>query len=132
MLTYVPGDSFAHRLDPRTKLGFQIAFAVAGFAHTTTPGLVVLTGVVGVALVAARTPPVAALREFRLALVLLAIAPVLEGLRLDAPWFSVEEATAPAMASYRVVLLLLVSAIYLTIALLAMRFREYATAEQNQ
>lgn len=42
MLTYEPGDTLAHRLDPRTKLAVQVAFAAAGFAHTTPAGLVAL------------------------------------------------------------------------------------------
>ena len=57
MLRYQPGDSLAHRLDPRTKLCFQLCFAVAAFAYTTPRGLVGF-GVLGVlALAAAATNP---------------------------------------------------------------------------
>ena len=112
MLSYEPGSSLAHRLDPRTKLGIQIAFAAAAFAHTTPAGLVVLTAVASVALAAARTSPFSALVAFRFPLVLLVAAPLLEGLTLGGPWFSPEQAWPPALAAYRVVLILLVSTAY--------------------
>lgn len=113
MLTFEPGTTVAHRLDPRTKLGFQFAIAVAAFAHTTFRGLVALTAVVAVVLAASGTWPLPALREFRFALVLLALAPLLEGVTPGAPFFSVAEARGPALASYRVLLILLVSAAYI-------------------
>ncbi|WP_435196640.1 energy-coupling factor transporter transmembrane component T family protein [Natronomonas sp. EA1] len=111
-LAYEPGESFAHRLDPRSKLLVQVAFAAAAFAHTTPQGLLVLTGVTGVVLVGARTDPRAALTEFRYLLPFLLMAPLLAGLTLGAPWFSLAEARFPALASYRVLLLLFVSAAY--------------------
>lgn len=111
-MSYVPGDSVAHRLDPRTKLGLQIAFATAAFASTTPRELLWLTGVGALGLGAARTRPIQALLAFRFPLLLLVAAPVLEGLTLGAPWFSPAEARAPAIAAYRVVLILLVSAAY--------------------
>ena len=112
MLTFEPGDSPAHRLDPRTKLAVQFAFATAAFAHTTPRGLAALTGVVAVVLVAADTSPVSSLYAFRLPLALLVAAPALEGLTLRAPYFSPAEAWPSALAAYRVVLVLLVSAAY--------------------
>lgn len=111
-MSYEPRRSLAHRFDPRTKLGFQFAFAVAAFANTTPAGLAALTVVVGVALLAADTSPRSALSAFRLPLALLLAAPLLEGLTLGPPWFSVAEARFPALAAYRVVLILLVSAAY--------------------
>lgn len=90
-----------------------MAIALAAFAHTTAGGLVVLTAVVGGVLAASRTSPITALRTFRLALVLLILAPVLGGLTLSPPWFSIEQATPSALASYRVLLILLVSAAYI-------------------
>lgn len=111
-MSYVPGASIAHALDPRTKLGVQIAFGVAAFAHTTPRGLAVLTVVTAGILVAARTPVLTSLRAFRFPLVLLLAAPILEGVTLGPPWFSVQEAWPPVVAGYRVVLLFLVSAAY--------------------
>ncbi|MEF8841889.1 MAG: energy-coupling factor transporter transmembrane component T [Haloarculaceae archaeon] len=112
VLQYEPGDSFAHRLDPRTKLAVQFAFAAAAFAHTTVPGLTTLTVVTGVVLYGARTAPVAALREVWVLLPVLVLGPVLQGLTLSAPYFSIAEARFPALASYRTLLVLLVAAAY--------------------
>lgn len=112
MLTYTPGDSLAHRLDPRTKLLLQVAFVATAFAHTTPRGLAVLTVVTAGLLVLSRVSARTALWEFRYALPLLVAGPLVSGAALGAPWFVVSEAVETALASYRVVLALLVSAIY--------------------
>ena len=112
MLRYEPGASPAHRLDPRSKLCFQFGFAAAAFAHTTPRGLAALTGVTLAVLAVARTSPLAAAVDLRVALPFLVAAPLLEGLVLGPPWFSVAEARFPALASYRVLLLLFVSVAY--------------------
>lgn len=109
---YEPGDSLAHRLDPRSKLLVQVGFAAAAFAHTTPRGLAVLTLLTGLLLLAARTSPLAALVDLKLALPFLVLGPVLQGLTWAEPYFSVAEARFPALAAYRVLLLLLVSAAY--------------------
>lgn len=111
-LTYRPGDSFVHRLDPRSKLAVQAGFAVAVFAHTTPRGLVAMTVVVGVVLTVAETRPLAALREFRAVLPFLLGAPAVAAVRFGSPWIDLSAAVGPALASYRVALLLLVSAAY--------------------
>lgn len=111
-LTYEPGGSLAHVLDPRTKLAVQAGFVAAAFAYTTPRGLVALTAVTAVFLLAARTSPLAALREVRLVLPLLVGAPLVEGVTLGAPWFVTADAVPPALASYRVLLVLFVSAAY--------------------
>ncbi|MEF8774802.1 MAG: energy-coupling factor transporter transmembrane component T [Halobacteriales archaeon] len=112
MLTYKPGDSPAHRLDPRAKLAVQFGFAAAAVAHTTPVGLAALTPVALGALAAAHTSPLAALRAFRYPVALLAVAPLVEGAAAGAPWFVVGDAVPTALASYRVLLVLLVSAAY--------------------
>lgn len=109
---YEPGDSLAHRLDPRVKLLVQAGFAAAAFAHTTPRGLAVLTAVVGVVLVAARTSPLASLAEVWVVVPFLVGAPLLEGAMLSPPYFSLAQARFPALVSYRVLLLVLVSAAY--------------------
>lgn len=109
---YEPDDSRAHRLDPRSKLLVQIGFAAASFAHTTPFGLIALTVVTGVLLAGARTSPLAALVDLKYALPFLLLGPLLQGLTWGVPWFSVAEARFPALASYRVVLVLLVAAAY--------------------
>lgn len=112
MLRYEPGTTLVHGLDPRTKLAFQIAFTAAAFAHTTPRGLVVLTGVAAGVLLAAGLRPRSVVVDLRYAFPVLVAAPLLEGLTLGPPWFSLAEARFPALASYRVLLVLLVSAAY--------------------
>lgn len=112
MSSYVPGDSVAHRLDPRSKLAVQAGFAVAALAHTTAPGLAALTVVAAAALLAARTPLYRALVDLRVLLPFLVVLPLVEGATLGPPWFSPAEALAPALASYRTLLVVLVSAAY--------------------
>lgn len=113
MLSHVPDDGYAHRLDPRTKLAVQAAFALAAVVHTTPPGLAALTAVALAALAAARAPLVPTLRNYRAFLPLLVAGPVVEAATLGPPWVRPSDAVAPALASYRVVLLLVVSAAYL-------------------
>ena len=111
-LAYEPGDSLAHRLDPRTKLVVQVGFALAAFAHTTPQGLVVSTVVAAVVLTAAATSPIEAVAEIRYALPFLVAGPVVTALTLGPPWVALDEAVAPALASYRVLLVLVVSVAY--------------------
>lgn len=110
MLSYTPGKSLAHRLDPRTKLAVQIAFAAAAFAHTTPGGLAVLTLLALGTLAAAGTSPIDAIYAYRFALPFLVVGPLLEG----ATWIGFDPAAAgeTLLASYRVLLILLVSAAY--------------------
>jgi biotin transport system permease protein len=112
VLRYEPGATLVHGLDPRTKLAFQVAFTAAAFAHTTPRGLVVLTGVAGGVLLAARLRPRSVVADLRLVFPFLVAAPLLQGLMLGPPWFSLADARFPALASYRVVLVLFVSAAY--------------------
>ncbi|MEF8780107.1 MAG: energy-coupling factor transporter transmembrane protein EcfT [Haloferacaceae archaeon] len=127
MLRYRPGDSVAHRLDPRAKLAVQFAFVAAAYAHTTPRGLTVLTLVALGALAGAGTSPVAALYGFRFALPFLISAPVVAGLAAGPPWFDASQAAATALASYRVLLVLLVSAAYVR----STRIRESRAAIQR-
>jgi len=107
------GDTIVHRLDPRAKLFVQAAVAVAAFAHTSPRGLLVLTAfALGVCWVAA-TPVVDSLRSYRAFLPFLVAAPLVEGATLGAPWFVPADAVGPGLASYRVVVLLLVSTAYI-------------------
>ncbi|MGQ4556428.1 CbiQ family ECF transporter T component [Halobellus sp. GM3] len=120
MLTYRPGDSLAHRLDPRTKLLAQAAFAAAAFAHTTPRGLAAFTVVAATFLAAGRLSPVRALRGYLPALPFLLAGPLVSAIDIDvgyasAPALGVDPAAAvePLLASYRVLLILFVSAVYL-------------------
>ncbi|WP_049986692.1 energy-coupling factor transporter transmembrane component T family protein [Halobellus rufus] len=117
MLTYHPGDSIAHRLDPRTKLFVQAAFAAAAFAHTTLSGLAWLSLVALAFLAAGRLSPLRAVRGYLPALPFLAAGPLVSVFAVDPATVSVgiDPASAfdPLLASYRVLLVLLVSAVYL-------------------
>jgi biotin transport system permease protein len=112
VLQYEPGDSFAHRADPRAKLAVQFAFTAAAFAHTTIPGLAALSVLTAALLAVSATPLLATLRELRVLLPFLVAGPLLQGLTLSAPYFSPAEARFPALASYRVLLVLFVAAAY--------------------
>jgi len=112
VLSYEPGDSLVHRLDPRTKLAVQIGFAIAAFAHTTPRGLAILTALAGCVLAVARLSPIAALAEARYALPFLIIGPAIAALTVGPPWIALTDAIAPALASYRVLLVLVVSVAY--------------------
>jgi len=113
MITYAAGDTLVHRLDPRTKLFVQAAVAVAAFAHTTPRGLIALTAFAVAVCWLAATPLLASLRTYRAFLPFLVAGPLVEGATLGAPWFVPADAATPALASYRVVLLLLVSTAYI-------------------
>lgn len=110
MLSYAPGSSLAHRLDPRTKLAVQIGFVVAAFAHTTPRGLAVLTVLALAVLAGAGLSPVSAIYAYRFALPFLLVGPLIEGITLSG--FAFERAFETSLASYRVLLILLVSAAY--------------------
>jgi biotin transport system permease protein len=112
VLQYEPGDSLAHHLDPRAKLAVQMAFVAAAFAHTTVPGLAALSVLTAGLLALAATSPLDTLREVRVFLPLLVLGPLLQGVTLSAPYFSVTEARFPALAAYRTLLVLFVAAAY--------------------
>lgn len=111
-MRYEPGDTVGHALDPRSKIAVQVGFAIAAFAHTTPRGLAILSVVVAGVLASARLSPITVLRDVWVVLPLLVLAPVVEGIRFSAPWFDVAAARFPALAAYRVVLVLLVGAAY--------------------
>lgn len=112
MLTYEPGTTVAHRLDPRSKLAFQIGFAVLVFATSSLPTLGVLAGVATASLLAARLSPLRALRAYWLVVAVLALGPVLGGLSFGPPWFRVDGALTSLWRVVRIVPLLFVSAAF--------------------
>ncbi|SNR43645.1 energy-coupling factor transporter transmembrane component T family protein [Halorubrum vacuolatum] len=110
-LSYVPDDTLAHRLDPRSKLLFQVGFAAAAYAYTTPRGLVVLTAVAAAVLGLAGGGP-RSLWSYRFALPFLLVAPLVAGATLGDPWFRTDRAFETSLASYRVLLVLAVAAAY--------------------
>lgn len=112
MLIYEPGSSIAHRLDPRAKLAVQVGFALAAFSHTTPRGLLFLTVLTGCVLAAAALSPFDAIHEIRYALPFLFAGPLLSAFVLGSPWIVLSAAIEPLFASYRIVLVLVVSVAY--------------------
>lgn len=112
MITYSPGQTLAHRLDPRTKLAFQFGFAIAAVAHPTPAGLAASFTIGGLSLWVARLSPVRALRSYWVVLLFLALGPVIGGLTLGPPWFRLSPALDSLQSVLRVVPILLVSAAF--------------------
>jgi biotin transport system permease protein len=110
-LAYVPGDSLAHRLDPRSKLLVQVGFAAVAYAYTTPRGLAVLTAVAAGCLRLAGGGP-RDLWGYRFAFPVLLVAPLVAGATLGDPWFRPDRAATTGLASYRVLLILVVAAAY--------------------
>lgn len=112
MIAYGPGASLAHRLDPRSKLAFQVGFAIAAVFHATPRGIAASFAVALGALAAARLSPLRALRAYRVVLVVLALGPLLAGVTLAEPWFRVAPALDSLLSVLRIVPILLVSAAF--------------------
>jgi len=111
-LAHRPGETVLHGLDPRAKLALQSGFAVAAFAHTTPPGLALLTPLAVLAPRLAGASVREALAEFVVVLPFLALGPVVAGIALGPPWVRADAAFHAALASYRVLLVLLVASAY--------------------
>lgn len=113
MLSYQPGNSFAHRVDPRSKLLFQLCFAAAAFAYTTPRGLVAF-GLLGlVTLAAAHTNPLRVIWAYRFVLPFLVAAPIVAMLTLGSPWVVPTAGVDPALASLRNLLVIVVCGGYI-------------------
>ena len=112
MLAYEPDDSFAHRLDPRTKLAVQIGFAVAAISHSSLASLGGLSVLALIVLAVAGASLRQTLFAYRYALVFLVLAPVLALVEVMPPGLDVGAAITTALASYSVLLILVVSAAY--------------------
>lgn len=112
MFAYSPGRTFLHGLDPRTKLLGQVGFAAAAFAYTTPRGLALLTVFTLVVLRAGSVDPLDALRSYRFVFPFLLLGPLVGAATLGPPWVRPSDAVGPSLASYRVLLVLLVGAAY--------------------
>lgn len=112
MITYEPGETLAHRLDPRSKLAFQFGFAIAAVAVATPRGLATTFALALVALAAAGLSPLRALRAYWFVLAVLALGPILAGLTPGPPWFRAAPAVDSLQSVLRIVPILLVSAAF--------------------
>ena len=113
MLSYQPGDSVAHRLDPRSKLLFQLCFAAGAFAYTTPRGLVVFSVVGLIALVGAHTNPLRVVWAYRFVLPFLLGAPLIAMFTVGPPWVVPADGIEPALASLRNLCVLVVCGGYI-------------------
>jgi len=112
MLTYRPGETIAHRLDARAKLACQFGFALAAFAAPTPRRLLALAVVTALALFAGRLSPLSVVRSYWFVLVILLLSPLSAVLSVSQPWLDPSRAVAPLLAVSRVVLVLVVGAVY--------------------
>ncbi len=112
MLTYHPGTSLAHALDPRTKLFLQLCCAVPIILVSPLILPALTLGVIAI-VTTAHLNLSETIYSYRFVAIVLLLAPVLEGLTIQPPWFSLTEAFPPAIASYRVALLILISTVYI-------------------
>lgn len=112
MSAYEPGDSLAHRFDPRSKLAFQVGFAVAAVAHGSVPWLAASFTVAVGALATARLSPVRAIRATWPIVLVLGLGPLLGGVTLGEPWFRVGPAISSLRSVLRIVPILFVSAAF--------------------
>ncbi len=113
MLVYAPGDTFVHRLDPRSKLCFQLGFAIAAFGTPTIPRLLGLFAL-GVAVVwLAGLSVRRALRAYWFVLVILAFGPLIAAVTVGSPWLRLDPALESLRSVARIVPIILVSAAYI-------------------
>ncbi|MFC3958648.1 energy-coupling factor transporter transmembrane component T family protein [Halovivax cerinus] len=112
MLAYEPDETIAHGLDPRAKLAFQVAFAVAALARPSIVTLAALTVLARSTLATAGLSPVSVLYGYRHLFAFLALSVLLAAVTVGPPWIDVAGGVRTARAAYGVGLVLLVSAAY--------------------
>lgn len=111
-MSYRPGSTLLHRLDPRSKLGFQLCFAVAVFSHGPL-GVAVLSVLAVGWLAVARLSPLTVAYDFRYPLVLLAVTPLIAGIRFNPVGLAPGPTQTAAFASVRVLPVFAISAAYI-------------------
>ncbi|PSQ48778.1 cobalt ABC transporter permease [Halobacteriales archaeon SW_7_65_23] len=112
MLTYTPGETLAHRLDPRGKLAVQFAFAIAVFAGPAVPWLPAMLALAVGCLLLAGLSVWQALRAYWVVLLVLLLGPVLGAVTLGPPWIQPERGLDSLRSVVRVVPVLFVSAAF--------------------
>lgn len=112
MIPYQPDETFVHGLDPRSKLLFQLGFAVTAITQTAPLIVALCTGIALLSLAAVRLSPIRVLRSFWIILVVLAMAPFFAMLTFGSPWIVPERGLPSVLAGYQIILVLFVSAAY--------------------
>ncbi|MDZ7731046.1 MAG: energy-coupling factor transporter transmembrane component T [Natrialbaceae archaeon] len=113
MITYEPGSTPIHRLDPRSKLAFQIGFGIMALGSVHPIALLVLTTLVFAVLAMANLSLRRAIHAYRVPLWILLLAPAIAAISLGPPWIDINDGRVTALAGYRVFLILLVSGAYI-------------------
>ncbi len=113
MLTYSPGETIVHRLDPRSKLCFQLGFAIAAFGSPTIPRLFGLFAVGFAVVWLAGFTVRRALRAYWFVLLVLALGPLIAAVTIGSPWLRLDPALASLRSVTRIVPIILVSAAYI-------------------
>lgn len=113
---YIPGDSFVHRLDPRSKLLFLIFFAMIVFLANNAPSYALLLGFTLLVILLSRTPLTYMLRGLKPVWFLIVFTVILHLLitkggtvYVQWGWFSIEEAGIRQAAFMAMRLILLVT-----------------------
>lgn len=112
VILYEHDTTLLHRLDARSKLLGQVAFAVAALFHTSPVALALLTLLALGTLAVARLGPIRVLRSYWMVLLVLALAPLFAMLRFGPPWLDFSAAPGSILAGYQIVLVLFVAAAY--------------------
>lgn len=112
MLTYEAGSTLAHRLDARSKMAFQVGFAVAAFAHPTPWWLGSLAILAALVLAAGELSPITVVRSYWFVFLVLLGSPALALVSFGPPWIAPVRALDPFLAVSRVALVFFVGAAY--------------------
>lgn len=122
MIPAIRGRIAHFRIDPRTKVLFQITFALAATTHRSTFGIMWLSMLAVFVVAWSRTNPLSVLKNVSVIIPFLVAVPILEAIRLSSPWVDPYAAIEPVWASYQLLLILMVSvAIVQTTAIDEMR-----------
>ncbi|QZA89640.1 energy-coupling factor transporter transmembrane protein EcfT [Salinarchaeum sp. IM2453] len=113
MISYEPSDTIVHRLDPRGKIIFQSAFALAVFVQSEPRWLLLFGAIAVVCLYLARCSVLATLRGFWFPLLILSLAPLFAMISFRPLAIDPQSALEPAKAGVRVIFVLFVSAAYI-------------------
>lgn len=112
MLSYEPGESIAHGLDPRAKLTFQLAFAVAAIGHGAPVALLGLTVLAVAVLRSGGVSIGGVLYGYRYPLAILGVSVFVSAVTFGPPWIDAADGLRTARSAYSVGLIFLVSAAY--------------------
>jgi ABC-type cobalt transport system, permease component CbiQ and related transporters len=115
VIQYNPDTTIVHRLDPRTKLCIQAVVAAFAFAYTTPRGLIVFSIFAIICVIMSNLSFRRAIRAAQPALPFLIAAPIVTAIDISSwpPEIVPTAAIGASLASYRVLLIFVIAAVYL-------------------